>query len=127
MASNNYPIKIGFTRHEFNAIFQLYSQNVYAGFFKDFSFTEDEGRFYISFREEAGKIPFITIEKKKISPRLILRLKNKLQIENTKCSLEEATENYKLAMKEYKKTERPKQKMERQISRQISRRNCGKK
>ena len=58
--------KIGYTRREFGQIFQIYSQNVYYGLFKDFSFTESNGRYFISFREEAGKIPLITIEKRKI-------------------------------------------------------------
>lgn len=60
--------KIGYTRSEFRAIFQVYSQNVYSGLFKDFSFTEHNGRYYISFREEAGKTPLITIEKQKLGP-----------------------------------------------------------
>lgn len=59
---------IGYTRHEFGAIFQVYSQNVYAGLFKDFSFTEHQGRYYISFREEAGKTPLVTIEKRRLGP-----------------------------------------------------------
>lgn len=62
-----YREKIGYSRAEFNAIFQIYSQNVYAGFFRDFSFTEHQGRFYISFCEEAGKVPLVTIEKKQLS------------------------------------------------------------
>ncbi|MAZ76037.1 MAG: hypothetical protein CMH31_01905 [Micavibrio sp.] len=60
--------KIGYTRREFGAIFQIYSQNVYTGLFKDFSFTEVNGRYFISFREEAGKTPLITIEKRKLGP-----------------------------------------------------------
>ena len=64
-----YREKIGYSRAEFNAIFQIYSQNVYAGFFRDFSFTEHQGRFYISFCEEAGKVPLVTIEKKRLGPR----------------------------------------------------------
>lgn len=58
--------KIGYTRHEFRSIFQVYSQNVYSGLFKDFSFTETKGRYFISFREEAGKTPLVTIEKQKL-------------------------------------------------------------
>lgn len=61
-----YSQKIGYTRREFNAIFQIYSQHVYTGLFKDFSFSEINGRYYISFREEAGKTPLITIEKQKL-------------------------------------------------------------
>lgn len=60
--------KIGYSRAEFGAIFQLYSQNVYTGLFRDFSFTEYAGRFYISFREEAGKTPLVTIEKRRLGP-----------------------------------------------------------
>ena len=63
-----YQAKIGYTRKEFGTIFQLYSQNVYSGLFKDFSFSEINGRYYISFREEAGKIPLITIEKRRLGP-----------------------------------------------------------
>ena len=60
--------KIGYTRKEFGAIFQLYSQNVYSGLFKDFSFTEIDGKYFISFREEANQIPLITIEKRRLGP-----------------------------------------------------------
>lgn len=63
---NPVPIKIGYSRYEFGKIFQIYSQNVYSGFFKDFSFSEIDGQFYISFREEAGKSPLVTIEKRKL-------------------------------------------------------------
>ncbi len=61
-----YDKKIGYTRREFSAIFQIYSQYVYKGLFKDFSFAEIDGRYYISFREEAGKTPLISIEKQKL-------------------------------------------------------------
>ena len=64
--------KIGYTRKEFGAIFQLYSQNVYSGLFKDFSFTEIKGQYFISFREEAGATPLITIEKRKINADRVL-------------------------------------------------------
>lgn len=67
-----YKDKIGYTRKEFGAIFQLYSQNVYHGMFKDFSFLDVNGRYYISFREEAGKTPLITIEKRKLGPDRVL-------------------------------------------------------
>ena len=60
--------KIGYTRYEFGKIFQIYSQNVYSGLFRDFSFTESGGRYFISFKEEAGKTPLITIEKRRIGP-----------------------------------------------------------
>lgn len=59
---------VGYTRREFGAIFQIYSQNVYAGLFKDFSFTDHGGRYFISFREEAGKTPLITVEKRRLGP-----------------------------------------------------------
>ncbi len=60
--------RIGYTRYEFGQIFQIYSQNVYSGFFRDFSFSEIQGRYYISFREEAGKTPLITVEKRRLGP-----------------------------------------------------------
>ncbi len=63
---NNFGTKIGYSRKEFGAIFQIYSQNVYNGLFRDFSFTETDSRYYISFCEEAGKTPLITVEKKKL-------------------------------------------------------------
>ncbi len=58
--------KIGYTRYEFGQIFQIYSQNVYSGLFRDFSFTEIQGRYCISFRTEAGQTPLITVEKRRI-------------------------------------------------------------
>ncbi len=64
--------RIGYSRYEFGKIFQIYSQNVYSGLFRDFSFTEADGRYFISFREEAGKIPLITIEKRRIGPERAL-------------------------------------------------------
>ena len=64
----NFKEKIGYTRREFGAIFQIYAKCVYKGIFKDFSFTEINGQFYISFREEAGQSPLITIEKQKRGP-----------------------------------------------------------
>ena len=67
-----YSAKIGYTRKEFGAIFQLYSQNVYQGLFKDFSFTEINGKYFISFREEAGKTPLITVEKRRLGPDRVL-------------------------------------------------------
>ncbi len=67
-----YKQKIGYTRKEFGAIFQVYSRNVYHGLFKDFSFAEINGKYYISFREEAGKKPLITIEKRKLGPEKVL-------------------------------------------------------
>ena len=63
-----YQAKIGYTRKEFGAIFQVYSQNVYSGLFRDFSFSEVGGRYYISFREEATKTPLVTIEKRRLGP-----------------------------------------------------------
>lgn len=67
-----FDVKIGYTRKEFGAIFQLYSQNVYSGLFKDFSFTEIKGQYFISFREEAGATPLITIEKRKYGSDSVL-------------------------------------------------------
>ena len=67
-----FDAKIGYTRKEFGAIFQLYSQNVYTGLFKDFSFVEIKGKYYISFREEAGATPLITIEKRKLGSDRVL-------------------------------------------------------
>jgi len=64
--------KIGYTRKEFGAIFQLYSQNVYTGLFKDFSFSDINGQYFISFCEETGKTPLITIEKRKLGPNRAL-------------------------------------------------------
>lgn len=60
--------KIGYNRREFNAIFQIYSRHVYTGLFRDFRFTDDGGRYFISFCEEAGKTPLITVEKRRIGP-----------------------------------------------------------
>jgi hypothetical protein len=60
--------KIGYSRYEFGKIFQIYSQNVYSGLFRDFAFTEINGRYFISFKEEAGKPPLITIEKRRLGP-----------------------------------------------------------
>lgn len=64
--------KIGYTSKEFNAIFQLYSRNVYTGLFRDFSFADYNGRYYISFREEAGKTPLISVEKRRLGPDRVL-------------------------------------------------------
>lgn len=60
--------KIGYTRYEFSLIFQVYSRNVYTGLFRDFSFTEYQGHYLISFREEAGAVPLITVQKRKLGP-----------------------------------------------------------
>lgn len=59
---------VGYTLREFNAIFQIYSQNVYSGLFRDFGFGEWQGRYFISFCEESGKMPLITIEKRRLGP-----------------------------------------------------------
>jgi hypothetical protein len=67
-----YTTKIGYTRKEFGTIFQMYSQNVYSGLFKDFSFSDVNGKYFISFREEAEKIPLITIEKRRLGPNKVL-------------------------------------------------------
>ncbi len=60
--------RLGYSRYEFGKIFQIYSQNVYSGLFRDFSFSDIGGQYYISFREEAGKAPLITIEKRRLGP-----------------------------------------------------------
>lgn len=60
--------KIGYTRYEFSLIFQVYSRNVYTGLFRDFSFTEVSGHYFLSFREEAGAIPLITVQKRRLGP-----------------------------------------------------------
>lgn len=60
--------KIGYTRYEFGQIFQIYSQNVYSGLFRDFSFTEVRGQYFISFKTEAGQAPLVTIEKRRLGP-----------------------------------------------------------
>ena len=62
------PTKIGYTRSEFVKIFQIYSQNVYSGLFRDFSFSEVDGHYFISFKEDAGKAPLITVEKRRLGP-----------------------------------------------------------
>lgn len=62
----------GYTRHEFNAIFQVYSAEVYSGFFKDFSFGEVNGRYMMAFREQAGKTPLLMIEKRILGPDRVL-------------------------------------------------------
>lgn len=62
----------GYTRHEFNSIFQVYSSEVYSGFFKDFSFGEVNGRYLMAFREQAGKTPLLTIEKRVLGPERVL-------------------------------------------------------
>lgn len=60
--------RVGYTRAEFNAIFQIYSTYVYSGLFRDFTFAPGNGRYFISFREEAGKTPLVTIEKRRLGP-----------------------------------------------------------
>ena len=60
--------RIGYSRYEFGKIFQIYSQNVYSGLFRDFAFNEINGRYFISFKEEAGQTPLITIEKRRLGP-----------------------------------------------------------
>lgn len=64
--------RVGYTRKEFGTIFQIYSRNVYNGLFRDFSFTEHQGRYFISFREEAGKTPLVTVEKRRLGPDRVL-------------------------------------------------------
>lgn len=60
--------RVGYTRSEFSAIFRVYSEYVFYGLFKDFAFTPAEGRYFISFREEAGKTPLVTVEKRRLGP-----------------------------------------------------------
>ena len=48
------------------------------------------------------------LQGRKISARLIFRLKKELNIEDTQCSIEEATNKYKIAMKEHKKVRKTK-------------------
>ncbi len=64
--------RIGYSRREFNSIFQIYSTYVYKGLFKDFSFAEINGRYYISFKQDASHTPLITIEKRKMSADRVL-------------------------------------------------------
>ncbi len=68
MTQHTVSAKIGYTRYEFGKIFQVYSQNVYSGLFRDFSFAEIGGQYFISFKEDAGKTPLITVEKRRIGP-----------------------------------------------------------
>lgn len=60
--------RIGYTRYEFNRIFCVYSRNVYNGLFRDFSFADLDGKYYISFREDAAKVPLVTVEKRRLGP-----------------------------------------------------------
>ena len=60
--------RIGYSRYEFRLIFQVYSQNVYAGLFRNFCITEYKNSYLISFQEEAGKTPLITVEKRRLGP-----------------------------------------------------------
>lgn len=64
--------KIGYTRREFQQIFQLYAQSVYEGLFKDFCFSDAKDRYFISFRADASQQPVITIEKRKLSANSVL-------------------------------------------------------
>lgn len=60
--------RVGYTRHEFNRIFQVYSRNVYNGLFRDFSFADIDGQYFISFRQDAAQTPLVTIEKRRLGP-----------------------------------------------------------
>ncbi|MGE4313242.1 MAG: hypothetical protein AB7E85_03090 [Pseudobdellovibrionaceae bacterium] len=64
--------KTGYTRTEFGSIFQCYARSVYRNIFRDLSISEHQGKYLISFREEAGTKPLITIEKKKLGPDRVL-------------------------------------------------------
>ena len=68
MSVSNKTGLVGYSRYEFGKIFQVYSQNVYGGLFRDFSFSEIGGQYFISFAEEAGKVPLITVEKRRLGP-----------------------------------------------------------
>jgi len=59
---------IGYTQTEFRQIMQIYAKGVYSGLFRDFSFSEYQGRYFISFREQAQTTPLITIEKRRLGP-----------------------------------------------------------
>jgi len=65
-------VKTGYTRREFNSLFQVYSAQVYTGLFRDFSVIEARNGYYLAFREEAGKDPLITIEKRILGPERVL-------------------------------------------------------
>lgn len=60
--------RLGYTRYEFSRIFQIYSRNVYAGLFRDFCFADIDGRWFISFKEDACQTPLVTIEKRRLGP-----------------------------------------------------------
>lgn len=60
--------RIGYTRYEFNRIFQVYSRNVYNGLFRDFTFADIDGRYFISFRQDASQTPLVTVEKRRLGP-----------------------------------------------------------
>jgi hypothetical protein len=64
--------KIGFTRYEFNRIFTVYSRHVYTGLFRDFTFCELGGRYYISFHEDSRQMPLVTVEKRRLGPDRVL-------------------------------------------------------
>lgn len=59
--------KIGYTRREFQQIFQVYANGVYQGLFRDFCFSDAKDRYFISFCADAGIKPLVTVEKKKLS------------------------------------------------------------
>jgi len=79
--------KIGYTRKEFGIIFQIYSQYVYEGLFKDFSFSEIDGKYYISYREEAGQTPLVTIEKRRLGPDRYLFVATSAGFKNTRTEI----------------------------------------
>ena len=61
-------VRVGYTRYEFGRIFQVYSRNVYTGLFRDFTFADIDGRYFISFRQDAAQTPLVTIEKRRLGP-----------------------------------------------------------
>lgn len=68
MTAKSSGLATGYTRREFGALFQIYSSNVYSGFFRDFRFGEARGCYQMAFAEDATKPPLITIEKRRLGP-----------------------------------------------------------
>ncbi len=93
MADKNPTSRVGYTRREFQSIFQIYSANVYRGVFRDFLFTECNGRYYLSFREDAGLPPLITVEKRPLGPEKALFVATTL---NGQGTLKEVARSEKL-------------------------------
>ena len=64
--------QIGYSKNEFRAILMVYSHYVFQGLFKDFSFSNHHGRYFVAFLEEAGRVPLVTIEKQYPAPDQVL-------------------------------------------------------